>query len=90
MLSRFLMKREPTALCLYLNVVRIWAKVSGFPTYITHGLSESVSGQGPRLCFSAKAPPAPGTNSRSSLKRGLEAADRSNENMSSLLGQTPN
>ena len=52
MLSRFLMKREPTALCLYFNIVGIWGEVGGFPTYITHGLSGSVSGQGPRLCFS--------------------------------------
>ena len=36
--------------------------MSGFPTYITHGLSGSVGGQGPRLCFSAKPTSAPGAD----------------------------
>ena len=65
MLSHFLMEREPTALyldLLDLNIVRMWAKVSGIPTYIIHGLSGSVSGQGrfPRkepCTFSISAPP---------------------------------
>ena len=40
----FLMKREPTAFCLYINIVEIWDEVVEFPTYITHGLSGSTRG----------------------------------------------
>ena len=37
MLSRFLMKREPTALCLYFNIVGIWGEVVGI-SHLHHTL----------------------------------------------------